>query len=802
MNRLAVEQLQSLANASSGAIEVLGHSESQGLTLIDVSLDTSMIGHAQGGIHIRNRERFRIVATDAFPFKPPWVKSHHRRWAGTAHVQWGNHVCLYAAPSVEWNPSDGMRGLIARLNAWLKEAALGNLDPEGQPLHPPVAYAGDEAGDLLIRADLGDLVPWRGSEVGPAVVVAWCVKKGDRVDVVRWSSFADAIDEAIDESYEPQDKNGRPKFLALAILVQGQIGFEYPDSVASLANSLEDLGLSKDRLIEWVSKCALVNSLLSNKAGSSSTTPNVIILGTPSRRIDNVELAHLAAWELDDLGSQIASLLGSTLKEALQDLRPEIVTLANSWLTFAKTSWMTVLEDRPEVTRRRDSSTCAEWLRGKRVLVLGAGALGAPIAEHCVRGGVDALAIADKGTVGPGILVRQAYVDSDIGAPKATALSQRLSLIRDELTVTGSVEDVISGVLGGDLTQYDLIIDATADSSVRAYLEALRTRDRASIPHMITVLVGHAASLGLVAVSPSGSSGGAADILRKTAIRARGNPELEWSDVADDFFPKAPRTELFFPEPGCSSPTFVGSNAQVVGLASLMFDAALSELADKAPRNEVAVIAVTMRGTAYRRFSWVSDHVVHDSGDSGYEIRISRAAMLEMLAETRRGVRERGAAIETGGMLIGAFDEAAEVAYVDLVYGPPPDSALAASYFDHGTDGTQAQVEYQRERSGKVLGFIGIWHTHPYGPARPSSTDKAGMTQILRFDSVGRRALMIILGGNKRVWEQWSASDELPDVYAQVVDAPLHPQIGQWWVAFPSAADDFAGGYGYRGTEE
>ena len=93
---------------------------------------------------------------------------------------------------------------------------------------------------------------------------------------------------------------------------------------------------------------------------------------------------------------------------------------------------MKVYENRPEVTRRRDDNTASTWLQDKRVLILGCGALGAPIAEHCVRAGVTALTVADYGSVSPGILVRQPFADADIGrATKAIAsMSTRYAAAR------------------------------------------------------------------------------------------------------------------------------------------------------------------------------------------------------------------------------------------------------------------------------------------------------------------------------------------------------------------------------------
>ena len=124
-----------------------------------ISLDCAGTPHAPGGLRLRNRERFVVLVPAGIPFDVPVVLVPHRRWAGTPHVQWGVQLCLYAAPSVEWVPADGMFGLIERLTVWLERAALGELDPDDQPLHPPVAYTSGAAGVMVVRADLGELAP-------------------------------------------------------------------------------------------------------------------------------------------------------------------------------------------------------------------------------------------------------------------------------------------------------------------------------------------------------------------------------------------------------------------------------------------------------------------------------------------------------------------------------------------------------------------------------------------------------------------------------------------------------------------
>ena len=63
-----------------------------------------------------------------------------------------------------------------------------------------------------------------------------------------------------------------------------------------------------------------------------------------------------------------------------------------------------------------------------------------------------------------------------------------------------------------------------------------------------------------------------------------------------------------------------------------------------------------------------------------------------------------------------------------------------------------------------------MWHTHPYGPVRPSPTDETGMGWIVSPDGTGRRAVMLILGGHGDTWSAWHDRGDTPDVYLRVVD--------------------------------
>lgn len=819
---LAERQLRELAAVSDGSIDVLDTQDTNAGRWLTISMDTSGITTSGADIRVRERERFSIFVSSGYPHQHPTVRVAHRRWARTPHVQWGSQLCLYAAPSVEWVPSDGMDGFVERLSTWVVRAAEGTLDPDGQPLHPPVAYPTAWAGTLVVHPDVGNRAPWLvddgaiPTEPGrptPTSMVAWCTVDGDRVDVLEWINWHTAYGRVLEDGFSPFH-GMRPVVVIPALLIDDQLGFEYPDKAWNLVSALDENGISLDDILDELANAAIVNRVLRTsqlEAGPDAAgrpvgidaddedarTPLVtgLLVGTPSRRVDHARLTHFAAWALGGVGRLFAGAYADfRRKPEKQEMFEKLGEITRDWLRNADVRWMRVLENRPEVTRRRDDGTPSTWLAGRRVLILGCGALGAPVATHCARAAVAALHVVDNGLVTPGILVRQPYNDADIGRPKATALAEQLRKIRPELHVESLHSNALDAFLqpDQDLSLFDLVIDATADAGIRSAIENKRRADNGPWPTVVTMVVGHDATRGLVAVSTPESTGAGACALRGVALHAFANPR-EWSDIADDFFPQEPRTNMFFPEPGCSAPTFLGGSAQTTALAGLLLDEALLALRRNAA--SVAIPQFTAFASAVRigaaaigrglsRAELASDTIAVDD-TFGYEVRLSPAAVAEMRTEVRRGARVRGTRVETGGMLLGMIDDAAGVIYVDRVTGPPPDSYLSATYFQHGQIGAQEAIDACQKSSRRMTGFVGYWHTHPEGRAAPSPTDEEGMASIMTPDGRRQRALMVIAAGPRAEWGRWLSGDgPLPGLFARLVprgNKPIGP-VGEFFV--------------------
>ena len=192
------------------------------------------------------------------------------------------------------------------------------------------------------------------------------------------------------------------------------------------------------------------------------------------------------------------------------------MTVAAEEFLEATVPWVQVYDGRPESVLRRTAGRPTDKLAGRRILLLGGGGLGAPIAEHCARSGAARLHIVDSGTVSPGVLSRQPYEDADIGRPKAVVLADRLGRIRPENKVTREAVDILTAELFSDtkLGEYDLVIDATANRSVTAKIERSQRDQRRAWPSLITVAISQQATHGVAAVTPQGAVGAGIYLLR------------------------------------------------------------------------------------------------------------------------------------------------------------------------------------------------------------------------------------------------------------------------------------------------
>ena len=727
--QLALNQVKSIAAESQGLFDYIRthrHGRGHEFLVVEVSLNCGAIDHRRNGLPLRERERFLIWTPTDFPFDHPRVLVSHDRWASYPHVQWKRQLCLYQAPAVEWNPSDGMFGFLLRLQEWLASAAKGNLDPDDAPLHPPVAYATRPDVPLVVsRTNVPSHfdLPWLG------FVQAQRVTEG-RIDIIGWRASS---------------SRGLQNRVGAALLLGEQLPFEFPETVADLLNSIENSGVEARQFVD-----------LLTQAGQqcSGGTALLVVIGSPMRRLTagGTVRIHLAAWRIS---SSLLPILqsGGFGRHAHQ-------------LATVRIDWCPVMEARPEVTRRRDSGSRLGWFTGRTVELWGCGALGGWIAEFVARAKVKRLILRDHGLVTPGVLVRQPFRECDVGCVKSVALKNRIEAIDPEIDVKAFRKDVRSSVLGAGRwsEQADLIIDATADAAVLAKSEYVRRSGRA-FPSLASVVVGRRADQGLLVLARPDHSGGTADVARAVKLEAYEAPDLR--QLADEFWLSAPRGDHFQPEPGCSEPTFRGSAAEVAALAGVLLER-LAAAVSRPKRESATATLVSLRSTlgstatCFERTMRFEPDVVVTEARHGYEVRVSPAVIEEMNSAVEQSRHEHGADVETGGVLFGERDDVSRIAWVSEASGPPPGSSASRSRFVCGTVGVATTDSAKRRQFRGSVKFIGMWHTHPTGDLQPSPEDRKGMRDIVEtIDPRNTRALLLIVAPK---------SDSTPEVAAHLFE--------------------------------
>ena len=127
-------------------------------------------------------------------------------------------------------------------------------------------------------------------------------------------------------------------------------------------------------------------------------------------------------------------------------------------------------------------------LREMKIVIVGVGALGAPLAEHLVRGGVTDLTLIDGDHFVAGNLVRHILTMDELGGNKAEKLRDRLNSINPRGRVRAVARNFSPEAKAPDeILEADLIIDSTGSDDVTAHLNS---SDWKQSKHFVSVSIG------------------------------------------------------------------------------------------------------------------------------------------------------------------------------------------------------------------------------------------------------------------------------------------------------------------------
>lgn len=771
--REAIEALRSLARASDGALTVDLDYEQIGRELdVRVYLSTASLQLDGRDCGLKDWEPIDIAIPDDFPYTSPIASTGRDDFPELPHQARGSKFCVRVEKN-DWDPAIGMPGFMRAVIDAYQHIALGTLQGRLQSWRPVVRYPGE--GWAVIRADLA-----AAEGAGPGTSFRWAVgiPVGEsRIDIIEWLSVdagrADASG-AVPElagtlAAELARINAETPdaFLVPAITVAKPVALEYCRTWDGLLYRLQEQGVDRARTLGHLARATMgqppssgapVAALFRVAADTESTTAD---------QDGRFAVARLTQRDVELISGLHAP--GSDQAARLQ---------ARDELFDAPVPWVRVYDGRPEAIGSRAAGRPTTKLAGAKILLLGCGGLGAPIAEHCARSGAARVHIVDSGTVNPGILSRQPYEDADIGKPKAEVQAARLKRIYPDKEFVGLVGEIVgSGIFSMTfLNRYDLIIDATASRSVATQIERSWRDEHGPWPALITVAINQQATHGVAALTPHGAVGAGVDLLRQLGLITCMSTALD--DVYAAFFPPQTGRLNFRPDTSCSDTTFIGSTTDMGALAAQLLDSALARLATpldavgaEPPHRSLTVVRLGRDDplrAARAMFDLPPDCVVMDHRQV-YEVRIAEAAMETMRGYTRASVNGRIAgAGHTGGLLLGQFDSACRIAWVSQATGLPPGSSASSLRIELGVDEVQDLLDDRDRRSGGMLALIGFWHTHPGSAAAPSDEDRATMRELVASsDWPSGPALLVVLGipGDGTAGEP--SSSWAPEIHAE-----------------------------------
>jgi integrative and conjugative element protein (TIGR02256 family) len=108
---------------------------------------------------------------------------------------------------------------------------------------------------------------------------------------------------------------------------------------------------------------------------------------------------------------------------------------------------------------------------------------------------------------------------------------------------------------------------------------------------------------------------------------------------------------------------------------------------------------------------------------------------------------------ETGGVLLGYEAEDEDAIVVTQLVGPGPMARHLRTLFEPDGRWQEKEVARRYEESGRRLAYLGDWHSHPDGIAKPSRKDLRTARAIGSHDEARMpRPIMLIVASDREGW--------------------------------------------------
>ncbi len=366
-------------------------------------------------------------------------------------------------------------------------------------------------------------------------------------------------------------------------------------------------------------------------------------------------------------------------------------------------------------------------------VVFGCGAVGSKVMMHLIREGYagTSTVLFDHDKIEPHNMVRYGLLTDSIGVNKAVAIQKTAEELyeadNDNLQILGIPHrgnvlfelDRLKKCLKG----VDWIMDFTASVSFENYFikQELEARNR-----VVRGSLTDEGRIGMLLIEGNDRNPRIDDLKVLSQAEYLTNVYINaW--LKREFFRSKKESALINVGVGCNSETTIVPDDTISIHSSIFVKAIKAE--SKVDSQDHGVIYQTYLDDS-NNFTVRSERRIIPplrvyQSISGWEIRM-KAGLDEML------MSEMGKAMpnETGGVLIGLVNNKTKCLHITDIILAPPDSEANSGCFIRGVEGLKDQVDMHKNESGQTFGYIGEWHSHPFGPYGPSDKDIRTMREF------------------------------------------------------------------------
>lgn len=678
----------------------------------------------RNNIGIRNKERLALVylPNEAIPYQ---VRALRKGFPPTLHqnqVPKGEPaaLCVYFQPwsalERSWTPQLHLNTIVW----WLENCATGNLHPEEQPLEQlyfesPIHF--------VLPADFEE----KSKNPDLRLAIAPILTPSPNITIVRSLFVPLKWDET------QAIRAFECLFLSLNPVIHSAVE-NYPYTLGELQDQLIHRGSEViSSLVAELGRLAAGGGIPS----SPDESKTLLLLDIPIRRTESANperrgpTAFMVLQSLTKLGEATGILFGPTKG------KHHLVTKIGRQKQ-QETAWRKIpilpLAVEHSITRQfaQSFSGLADGACDFNAVLAGVGALGSALAQIWTREGWGNWTFIDSDYIRPHNIARHIALDSHIGMPKVQAVSQMTAAVflpgyLKIVGISANANDKHNADVSRAIGDAQLLIDATTTLEVP---RDLSNDDKA--PRSASAFL-----------TPSGMHSA---LLMEDERRINRLDSLEAQYYRAIIQSGWGKEHLL----GHQGRLWVGAGCRDVTAVIpydliLMHAAMLSKQIREARLAPSAAIRVwefqEQARTLLSNEVAVSPSAQCAFGD--WTIRFD-AEILRKMADLRTSHLPK----ETGGIVVGYYDQKLRNIYVVDILEPPSDSEESETGFIRGQNGLKDILEEIAERTAYVVEYIGEWHSHPqYSSAWPSSLDVALLAYLEeRLSSEGKPGLILILG--------------------------------------------------------